>query len=943
MTRFTFFIGLLAVLLVFGMPAQAVTVLDKSQAEAGAVHVFLPYFEDQTGSNSVVQAQVQLSRFIQSNQIRPEGFLSFPESGTYWINVPLTNNTDEQEWQIDFTPHPSGNISAIKSMSLYDPNEADTLAISTDRSLPLKIKTGETVSRFIQIETWPGIKTPVIPHVKTKAYVAAETITLAQKLGLLWLVAGAVCGAGLVQFLLARQSIQAVLALNAVLVGIGTFLLFQSDILPIISELHPVILPLLVNAALGIFASIMLWVATAQHPKAPLCLLPILLNLALPALAFFNIDTLINTGIGLEYIPHYLLTVTGLILLVATFVLCFATLSVVWFFPAWLALTAMPWLGASYPFIAAILYVLMLGVAGVASVFSHWRNMDNETASLQRRLRQELKASKEKYKEEHDNWDKKMENQRVLLNELRQREQQRSAELELAKKEADAANKAKSDFLAIISHEIRTPMNGIMGILQVIEQTPLDEKQFEYIEIIKNSGETMVTLLNDILDYSKIENGVIDLEIIPFSLRKLVNSVAMLMSGRSKDKGLNVSVDIHPALEDTFQGDAGRIRQILLNLVSNAIKFTEKGSVTIRVKPGSVNGVVLFEIIDTGMGISVENQEKLFQPYAQADASINRRFGGTGLGLNICRMLVEAMNGHLGLTSVENQGSTFWFDLPLATGNVTSIEPQKKAATDYVPAKKSYVLVIDDNEVNLKIASSLLEMDGHEVITALSGEQGLQMIDQDRFDVIFVDMLMPNMNGKTFVEKLRQNPLPVRANVPVFALTGLAGEDNIDEILAVGNIMDVIVKPITQAALRQAMDRLTQPTANAAEKQSEPVTVIVDTDPSVLNLVNLEELKQSLPRDTLMEIFNDLISKSKELTQEIEKAGETKNQKILTEMGHNLKGMAGNFGLQSLMEHSAQIERAGRDGDVDKAVALSLTIRPVLNQSLAAITKWLES
>ena len=942
MSRFTLLAGLLLAFLTIGVPASA-AILGNSQAEYGAISLQLPYFEDQTGSNSVVQAEVQLARFLQTRQIKPEPIIAFHNSGLYWVNIPLTNQSQKQDWQFELAPLPSSHISPVKSIALYAAGQEQPLVTTQGNSVNIEVKPGETINRYVLIETWPGVKTPLLPQLKTRAYVTSETMNLAQKLGLLWLVAGAICGAGLVQFLLARQPIQFVVAVNAVLLGIGTFLTFQSQVIPGIETLHPVILPLLINAAIGIGASAMLWVAASKATQnASLCVLPILVNLIVPALAFFNLETLLSAGIGLEYIPNYLLTLTGVMLLGLTVAFCFAEFSVIWYFPAWVALTAMPWLGSSYPFVASIFYVLMLGVAGVAAVFSHWRSMDNETASLQRRLRQELKASKEKYVEEHDAWDKKMENQRALLNELRQREQQRSAELEIAKKEADAANKAKSDFLAIISHEIRTPMNGIMGILEIIEQTPLTEKQFEYVEIIKNSGETMVTLLNDILDYSKIEHGIIDLEIIPFSLRKLVNSVATLMGGRSKDKGLTITVDISDELGDTFQGDSGRIRQILLNLVSNAVKFTEKGGVTIRVKPGSNNSVV-FEIIDTGIGISEENQQKLFQPYAQADSSINRRFGGTGLGLNICRMLVEAMQGALGLRSVEGQGSTFWFDLPLNAAQASALEAPKPKETAYENNNTLYALVIDDNAVNLKVVSSLLEMDGHEVVTSLRGEDALRSVDQDRFDVVFVDMLMPEMDGKTFIEKLRQNPVAIRANVPVFALTGLADDESLEDITALG-VEGVIVKPVTQAALRQAMEKVMnttkQATAPAPAAAVETVPVVIDAD--ALNMANLEELKQSLPHDTLMEIFDDLIAKAKELTNDTEKAATNHDYKTLGELGHNLKGMAGNFGLKSLMEHSALIERAIRDGENDKAVLLTQNSRRVLDQSLAAIEKWLK-
>jgi TMAO reductase system sensor TorS len=653
--------------------------------------------------------------------------------------------------------------------------------------------------------------------------------------------------------------------------------------------------------------------------------------------------------------------------MLTTVILGIEDLLLFFYAPAWLMLMVSPWLSDDLPFALPIAYVFFLAVAGVASVFSYWHSMDKETESLQRRLRVELRTIKEKYKEESNKWNKKMESERALLTELKQREQQRAKELEIAKKEADAANKAKSDFLAIISHEIRTPMNGILGVLQIIEKTPLSEKQSEYIEIIKNSGDTMLTLLNDILDYSKIENGAIDLEYIDFSLRKLANSVSMLMQGRAEASGLNVIVDIAEDIPDTYNSDVGRIRQILLNLVSNAIKFTERGSVTIKIsKQFDSPFTLLFEVIDTGMGISEEGQSKLFQAYAQADSSITRRFGGTGLGLNICRMLVNAMNGQIGVKSEVGKGSNFWFDLPLSIANTTLTETTREAVAEYKPAKQIYALVIDDNEVNLKIINSFLEMDGHEAVTATSAMRGLQLIEQDRFDVVFVDMIMPEMDGKAFVAKLRQNGNATRAHLPVIALTGLTAKEDIDDMQAIG-MRDIIIKPVSQAMLRQSIDRLVlNPDFGGDIKLPDIMARLDDlsdnekaelrdalksphaaqsftTDKPALNIEMMKELKSSLPVSTLKELFDDLIEKSKELTDEIEKDLISENFENLGRNGHNIQGMAGNFGLTLLADHSRDIERAVRDGDNEKAAALAKDSRQILDYSLSALDEWLKS
>lgn len=952
----------------------AAMVIKADATHSGIISLKLPFFEDRSGSRSVQQAQSQFQRMKQSNALNKETLFDFGlKGGTYWIELVISNETQLGSWWFELAPHKANKVSPIKSIAIFDTDPAaNTLAVwpapgNNPRmtAVPVTLKPGET-KRYIMVETWPGVGTPVVPILKSQEFVNDMTVDMSRKISFLWLMIGAAFGTSLVQLVLTHQPLQGMLALNALLVGLGIFAFQRSDLIPGLTDYHPVYLPLIIACVYGASASLILWATSRRYGgRSLMCLMPFVLNVVLCIVSLFYLNSFISINIGTEYLPLYLLTVTGLILMGMTTTLGLSDMNFFWLMPAWLALTALPWLNEYYPFAATIIYLIFLAIVGIASVFWYWKSMDLETESLQTRLRQELRNSKNKHQEENNNWNKKMETQRVLLNELRQREQQRSAELEIARQEADAANKAKSDFLAIISHEIRTPMNGIIGIVQMISQTSLDEKQSEYIDVIKNSGETMVTLLNDILDYSKIEKGVIDLEQIPFSLRKLAQSVVMLMSGRAEEKGINVTISITDSLPDMFSGDPNRIRQILLNLIGNAIKFTSKGSVTLNIT-GTKNRI-RFEVIDTGIGIKKDAQDKLFQAYVQADASISRRYGGTGLGLNICRMLVDAMRGEIGVTSIENQGSTFWFEIPLTVSDTATAEMIKPSSHPADSIINRSILVIDDNAVNLRIVSSFLGADGHRVKTAESGQKALHLIQHETFDLIFVDIIMPDMGGEEFLMKLRQHEDREKAKIPVIALTGMADEASLAQFTANG-MADVVTKPVNPKALREAISRITPRNTGSIElehimadinqltdaqkeqlrkslfemSEAQPADVKPPEPPS-LNMDMLSELKASLPPETLEEIFVELIDKAKELTDEIDQANAAKDYTLLGNKAHNIRGMAGNFGLQGLMEHSAAIENAVRDGDHEKAVILAKDSRRILDQSLESLDQWMKS
>lgn len=490
-------------------------------------------------------------------------------------------------------------------------------------------------------------------------------------------------------------------------------------------------------------------------------------------------------------------------------------------------------------------------------------------------------------------------------------------QMQQSAKRADDANRAKSSFLALMSHEIRTPMTGIFGMIDFLRETDLSEEQKEFVVTIRDCSKTLLNTLNDILDFSKIESGKLAISKVNFDLHGVLNNSARILRDIAGNKGLELMIDIDSSLPRHMYGDPHRLQQVVMNLINNAVKFTEAGTVELKAFFIETEQPRLHvEVRDTGIGISKENMGKLFGAFSQADDTIARKYGGSGLGLSITKNLVKLMGGRIDVMSELGKGSTFWFELPYEPPKEDAKSEEEAAVPDAPPQN---ILVAEDNPVNARIITRLLTHKGHKVTIAPDGDAALKLVQEADYDLIFMDVNMPGRNGMDTTRAIHALGKKYKA-IPIIGLSANIMEESVKKCLDAGMIGH-IPKPFAPREIYAAIASIAagkQPPKAAAGKPKKP-------PPAPKSMAEVHAaISDEMGPAYLKEMVEGNLKEAARLMDHVHKEFRAKNFEALGKAAHDLKSISGLIGMHRTSQLAAAVEHAclsGEQGRLSETVA----------------------